>query len=119
MSQIDQYLKASASRSQIKELDKIRKIAKQLAPSSEETISYGIPTIKYKGKNLIHFAAFKNHMSLFPGSAPIETLAKKLTKFKLSKGTIQFSESNPIPLGLVEQIIKLRITNIDQKSTNV
>lgn len=118
MSQIDQYLKESASPTQLRELSKIRKIAKQLAPGSEETISYGIPTIKYKGKNLIHFAAFKNHMSLFPGSAPIETLAKKLTKFKISKGTIQFSESNPISPDLVEQIIELRIASIDQKATN-
>jgi uncharacterized protein YdhG (YjbR/CyaY superfamily) len=119
MPEIDQYLKNSATPTQKKELNKIRHIAKELAPGSKEAISYGIPTIKYKNKNLIHFAAFKNHMSLFPGARPIEVLGNKLTKFKLSKGTIQFSESNPIPVDLIEQIIKLRIADIDQKATDV
>lgn len=115
MSQIDQYLKKSATASQIKEFRKIRKIAKQLAPGAEDTISYGIPTIKYNGKNLVHFAPFKNHMSLFPGSRPIEVLSKKLSKFKLSKGTIQFTEAEPIPEELIKEIIQLRINDINNK----
>lgn len=115
MNQIDQYLKKVATPGQIKELNKIRKLAKDLAPESEETISYGIPTIKYKAKNLIHFAPFKNHMSLFPGSRPIEVLSKKLSKFKLSKGTIQFTETSPIPEKLIKEIIQLRIKDIDSK----
>lgn len=115
MTQIDQYLKKSATPTQIKELGKIRRIAKQLSPEAEDTISYGIPTIKYKGKNLIHFAAFKNHMSLFPGSRPIEMLSKKLTKFKVSKGTIQFTEAEPIPEELIKEVIRLRIGDIEKE----
>lgn len=115
MSEIDQYLKKSASHPQIKEFAKIRKIAKQLAPESEDAISYGIPTIKYKNKNLIHFAAFKKHMSLFPGSHPIEVLSNKLTKFKLSKGTIQFTEADPISEELIKEIIQIRIDDINKK----
>ena len=115
MTEIDQYLEKSATPGQIKDLNKIRKIAKQLAPESEDIIRYGIPTIKYKGKNLIHFAPFKDHMSLFPGSHPIEVLGKKLTKFKLSKGTIQFTEADPIPEELIKEIIQLRINDINDK----
>ena len=113
MSIIDENLK-SASKEHKEELNKIRRIVKATVPESTETISYGIPTYDYKGKHLIHFAAFKNHMSLFPGAGPIKTLAGKLTQFKLSKGTIQFTADNPIPNATLQQIIELRKKTIDE-----
>ncbi len=112
MSPVDQALQ-NATPEQIKELSKIRKIITDLVPEATETISYGIPTYDYKGKHLIHFAAFKNHISLFPGVDPIKTLGNKLTKFKLSKGTIQFTVENPIPESTLKEIIKLRKNSID------
>lgn len=112
MSVIDDYL-LGLNESQKLELEKIRKIAKQLVPEVEETISYGIPTLRYKNRNLIHFAAFKDHMSLFPGSKPIKLLGKKLDKFKISKGTIQFTKDNPIPKSLIINILNIRLDEIN------
>ncbi len=113
MSPIDQHLQ-NATPEQKKELTKIRKAITDLVPEATETISYGIPTYDYKGKHLIHFAAFKNHMSLFPGVEPIKTLGNKLTNFKLSKGTVQFTVENPIPTPVLKEIIKLRKKTIDE-----
>jgi uncharacterized protein YdhG (YjbR/CyaY superfamily) len=69
MSVIDNYLK-EVQPSQRVELERIRRIVKGMVPDAEEVIGYGIPTLKYKGKNLIHFAAFKNHLSIFPHIRP-------------------------------------------------
>lgn len=112
MSVIDDYL-IKLDKPQRLELERIRKIVKQLLPDTEETISYGIPTLQYKNKNLIHFAAFKEHMSLFPGAKPIKLLGKELDKFKISKGTIQFTKENPIPKYLIIEIVKIRLDEIN------
>ena len=112
MTAIDEYLK-NVEEPQTSELEKIREIIKQIVPDTEETMSYGIPTIKYKGKNLIHFAAFKNHMSLFPGPKVIKLLGKKLDTFKISKGTIQFTKDSPIPESLIARMVKIRLDEID------
>ena len=86
-----------------------------MAPGAVETIGYGIPTFKYKGKNLIHFAAFKNHMSLFPTSSPIAELKDKLAPFATAKGTIQFTEANLVPDQLIREIVELRLRDIERK----
>lgn len=90
-------------------LEHLRAIIREEAPDAVETIGYGIPTYKLDG-NLVHFAAFKNHMSFFPGSTThTEALKEELTGFKLAKGTIQFTLGKPLPDDLVRRIIRLRI----------
>jgi uncharacterized protein YdhG (YjbR/CyaY superfamily) len=115
MSVIDDYL-MGVTPVQKKELERVRKIVKTMVPDTEEVISYGLPTLKYKGKNLIHFAAFKDHMSVFPGGGPTELLKEKLKDFKTSKGTIQFTTENPIPEELLKEIILLCIESVEQRS---
>ena len=96
------------------ELEQVRKIIKQLAPDAEEVISYAIPAFKYKKHNLIYFAAFKNHMSLFPASDQmIEEIGEELAKFRKGKGTLRFTVAKPIPVTILKQLIKYRIKQID------
>jgi uncharacterized protein YdhG (YjbR/CyaY superfamily) len=117
MSVIDDYLE-NLDPEQKAGLERIRVIAKEIVPDVEEVISYRMPVLKYKGAYLIGFAAFKDHLSLFPGAEPIEDLKRKLTGFKLSKGTIQFTPDNPIPEALVKEIIAVcldRITKTKKK----
>ena len=91
-------------------LESIRQIVWLEAPDAEEVITYGIPTFKLSG-NLVHYAAFKNHMSFFPGSAlHDEAFGREFAGFKVTKGTIQFTPDNPLPDDLVRRVIKLRIT---------
>ncbi len=77
-----------------------------------ETISYGIPTFKLRGKNLIHFGGAKNHVAIYPGAEPISHFAKELEKFKTSKGTIQFKLNEKLPNKLIEEIIKFRLSRL-------
>jgi uncharacterized protein YdhG (YjbR/CyaY superfamily) len=110
----DDYL-AKLDRSQRSELNKIRTIVKEIAPDATEVISYGIPGYKYKGQYLIGFAAFKNHLSIFPTSSPIENLKDKLKGYKIAKGTIQFNSDNPLPEFLIKEIIYDRLSGITNK----
>lgn len=87
----------------------LRGVIRAAAPDAVEGIGYGIPTYRLNG-NLVHFAAFTNHMSFFPGStAHNEALKAELAGYKISKGTIQFTPENPLPDDLVTRIVKLRI----------
>lgn len=88
----------------------LRAVIREEAPDATEAIGYGIPTFKLEG-NLVHFAAFRNHMSFFPGStAHNETLKDELKGYKLAKGTIQFTPDRPLPDDLVRRIVRLRIS---------
>lgn len=111
MSEIDDYL-AKISSPQKDELERVRQIVKRSCPEAEEVISYGMPAFKYRGKYLVGFAAFKNHMSLFPTPGPIAAIKDKLEDFNTSKGTIQFTVESPIPESIIKEIIKHRINNI-------
>jgi uncharacterized protein YdhG (YjbR/CyaY superfamily) len=113
MSLIDEYFE-KVSVSQKAELERIRTIVKQAVPEAEEVISYGMPAFKYNKKYLIGFAAFKNHMSIFPTSGPIEAVRQKLDRFELAKGTIQFTIGNPIPEPVIQEILSKRLAEISK-----
>jgi uncharacterized protein YdhG (YjbR/CyaY superfamily) len=89
-------------------LEELRKIIMESAPGSEEAISYGIPTFKLKG-NLVHFAAWKNHVGLYPGTSAMEAFKKELSPYKQAKGTVQFPLDKPIPFDLVKKITEFRV----------
>ena len=93
-------------------LERIQAIVTQIAPEAEEVITYGMPGYKYKGKYLISFAAFKDHLSIFPGAEAIEALKDKLEGFALSKGTIQFTLENQLPTEIVQEIVTLGVKRI-------
>lgn len=115
MSVVDDYLKR-VPEPQRAELERIRKIVKQTVPEAEEVISYGVPGFKYKGKYLITFAAFKDHLSLFPGSAPIAAMKNILSDYKTSKGTVQFTLEKPMPAPLIKEMTKLCLKAITARS---
>ncbi len=95
-------------------IEKIIKVIKRTTPNAVEVISYGMPVYKYKGKYLIGVAAFKEHMSIFPGSGAVEEFASALTEFKTSKGTIQFTATQPLSESLLVRIINYRRRQIDE-----
>ncbi len=89
-------------------LRSLRECIRKAAPDAEETISYGMPAFR-QTRILVYFAAFKDHISLFPTSSPIVKFRDELKGYKTSKGTIQFPLDRPIPLKLVEKIVKYRL----------
>jgi uncharacterized protein YdhG (YjbR/CyaY superfamily) len=89
-------------------LQQIRAAVHKAAPEAEETISYQMPVFKQNGV-LVYFAAFKNHIGFFPTAQGIEAFKDKLAAYKTSKGTIQFPLDQPLPLDLIEAIVRYRV----------
>jgi uncharacterized protein YdhG (YjbR/CyaY superfamily) len=113
---IDEYL-ADVPEPARSTLTKMRAtIRSAVPPEATETISYRIPTFKYKG-GLVAFAAFSKHCSLFPMSyAVIKEFKDELKNFHPSKGTIHFPLDKPLPAALVRKMVKARIAENEHKS---
>ncbi|HEX6044608.1 MAG TPA: DUF1801 domain-containing protein [Pyrinomonadaceae bacterium] len=103
---IDQYIEGFPPKVQ-KLLQKIRKTIQNAAPGAIEAISYQIPTFKLNG-NLIHFAAFKNHIGLYPRPR-VPEFEKALAGYEGGKGTVQFPLDEPIPYDLITRITRYRV----------
>ena len=89
-------------------LEKVRQTIQKAAPEATEAMSYQIPTFKLSG-NLVHFAAFKNHIGFYPGARAMEVFGNELSAYEVSKGTIQFPKDQPIPFPLIQKIVKHRV----------
>ena len=86
-------------------LNQVRKKLQETLPEAQERIAWGMPTY-WQEHNIIHFAAFRNHMGLYPGPKAVEHFADRLQNYKTSKGAIQFSYKEPIPLDLIATIAR-------------
>lgn len=86
-------------------LKQVHKAVRAGAPKATEKLAWGMPTLYLEG-NLLHFAAFKNHASLFPGPDAISCFWKDLARFETSKGTIQFPYTEKLPVTLITRIAR-------------
>ncbi|HAN10487.1 MAG TPA: hypothetical protein DCP90_07725 [Clostridiales bacterium] len=89
-------------------LQTLRKVIKESAPDAEEKISWQMPTFALNG-NLVHFAAFKNHIGFYPAPSGIEAFKHELSEYKSAKGSVQFSIEKPLPYELIRNIVKFRV----------
>jgi uncharacterized protein YdhG (YjbR/CyaY superfamily) len=95
-------------------LNSIRGVIKEAAPDAVDKISYQMPTFALHG-NLVHFAAFKNHIGFYPAPSGIEAFKEELSQYKGAKGSVQFPIEKPIPYELISKIVKFRVAeNIKQ-----
>lgn len=104
---IDEYIATFPKETQ-KILEQIRATIKAAAPEAQEKISYQMPTFFLNG-NLVHFAAFKNHIGFYPVPTGIEKFKKELSIYEQGKGSVQFPLDKPMPLGLISRIVKFRV----------
>ena len=111
---IDEYI-AGWPKDVQKTLQKIRMTIRKAAPAAEEAISYQMPTFKLNG-NLIHFAAYKNHIGLYPAPRAIEKFKEQLKRYEGGKGTIRLQLDEPIPYDLISKIVKFRVKENLEKS---
>src|SRR3990172_1718276 len=113
---IDEYTQTFPKDIQ-KILVEVRRTIKEAAPDAEEAISYQIPTFKFNG-NLVHFAAFKNHIGFYPTPTGSEAFKKELSVYKSGKGSVQFHLDKPLPLSLIKKIVKYRVKENLEKVKN-
>ena len=93
-------------------LQKIRELIQKSAPGAEEAMSYGIPTFKLNGKNLVHFSAFKEHIGFYPTPSGIEKFKKELSVYEGAKGSVKFPLNKPIPYALITKIVQFRVKEV-------
>lgn len=97
-------------------LQNIRKIGHEIIPQAEETISYGIPTLKLNDKYVFYFAGYKKHVSVYPIPPVPESFQKEIKPFIKGKGTLQFPLDKPIPFDLIKQFVKFCLqTNTERR----
>jgi len=96
-------------------LVRIRQIIHDVAPDVTESISYKMPAFKLNGKDLIYFAAWKKHISMYPVPASSGAFEQELSLYISSKGTVSFQLNKPIPFKLIEAIVQARVKQIDKK----
>lgn len=89
-------------------LEQVRAAIKAAAPDAKEAIKYGIPTFTLNG-NLVHFAAFKNHIGFYPAPTGMEAFKAELSVYQTGKGSVQFPLDKPVPLDLIARIVKFRV----------
>jgi uncharacterized protein YdhG (YjbR/CyaY superfamily) len=110
---IDQYI--SEQSEEVRPiLRKLREVIRRAAPDATERMSWQMPTF-WQGENLIHFAAFKNHLSIFPGAEATTAFADRLTECKVSKGTIRLPLHKPPPYELIADIARWRVSRVEGK----
>ncbi len=110
---IDQYISEQAEEVR-PALQQIREAIRAAAPDATEKMSWQMPTF-WQGENLIHFAAFKKHISIFPGGEASAAFADRLTEYKTAKGTIQLPLNQQVPVELIEDITRWRVSEAGKK----
>lgn len=104
---IEAYIKLYPDKTQ-KILKKIHSIIKKVIPNAEEAMRYGIPTYRLD-ENLVHVAAYKNHIGFYPTPNVLEAFSKEIKNYKSSKGAVQFPIAEPIPYDLIAAMTQFRI----------
>ena len=107
ISPIDAYISTFPSNVQDL-LNQMRQTIAQAAPQAVEKMSYGMPTF-FLRKNLVHFAAAKNHIGFYPAPSGVQAFKDDLAQYKTSKGAIQFPLDKPLPKELVARIVAFRV----------
>ena len=101
---IDQYINAQDEALR-EPLRQVREAIRTALPEAKEKISWSMPTYWQDG-NILHFAAAKRHIGLYPGSEAVAHFADRLEAggYQYSKGSIRFPWSRELPLGLIAEI---------------
>lgn len=111
---IDAYIAQFSTEIQEK-LKSFRQVIREEAPEAKEKISYQMPTFELFG-NLVHFAAFKNHIGFYPAPSGIEAFKDELSVYKGAKGSIQFPLDKPLPYDLIRRIVRFRMAENMEKA---
>ena len=113
---IDEYLAAQPEASQ-SVLQRLRHGIAKAVPEAQETIAYNIPTFKLRGKNLLHFAGWKDFVSVYPANTRVAAeFGNEIAPYLVKKSALHFPLDRPVPLQLIERIAKFRAAEIAERA---
>ena len=110
---VDEYLAAFSGEVHTRLL-KMREIIQSTAPEAVESLSYGLVGYKYKGKPLVYFGGFEKHIGFYATPNGHEAFAKEFANYKQGKGSVQFPLDRPLPIELVEKVVRFRLQTINE-----
>ena len=111
---VDEYLGSQPEAARAV-LEHVRRTIRKAVPEAQEVISYQIPAYKLRGRTVLYFAGWKEHYSLYPaGPQLVEAFKDELAPYEVSKGTIRFPLSQPVPVELIERLAKFRAKQSDR-----
>ncbi len=110
---IDEYI-STFPKETAKILQQVRMAVRKGAPKTEETISYGMPAFRYKGKIIIYFAGYKSHIGLYATPTAHVAFQNELSTYKQGRGSVQFPIDQPMPLDLIKSIVMFKVKQQDE-----
>jgi uncharacterized protein YdhG (YjbR/CyaY superfamily) len=111
---VDEYIASHRTAVQ-RVLRRVRGTIRRAVPGADETISYGIPTYKLDGQPVLYFAGWSEHYSLYPATSHLAAaLGDELAPYRVSKGTIRFALTDPVPVQLIARIARLRAQEVSE-----
>jgi uncharacterized protein YdhG (YjbR/CyaY superfamily) len=114
--EVDDYLDA-LDEPQRSTLQALRRTILEIVPDAEEVISYGVPAFRVRGAIVAGFAAFKKHLSYLPFSGSVlGELGDQLRGYTMTKGSLHFPADRPLPKPLVNELIAVRLAEIERRS---
>lgn len=111
---VDAYIEAAPNKVQPM-LRQLRQLIKAVAPGAEEKISYGMPFYEYHGR-LVYFAGYENHVGLYSAVPEKGLYAGELKKYMAAKSTIRFPVGHPLPVALINKVVKARVNENEAKA---
>jgi len=106
---IDAYISSCPADAQLL-LEQVRRTIRTAVPAAGETISYGMPTITFNGRDLVSFAAWTHHIGLYPLPAVDDAFAQELVPYRAAKSTVRFPLGQPLPHDLIARLVALHVT---------
>lgn len=94
-------------------LQEVRRTIRGVVPDADEAIKYQIPTFVLNKKNLIHFAAYKSHIGVYPVPRGDSAFTEAIVSHQTGKGTAQFPLDRPIPYDLIRSMVEFRLMSPD------
>lgn len=113
---VDAYL-ASLPSEQRDLLQQVRRRVAALAPDASETIAYAMPALRLHDRFLVSYAGWKRHCTVYPvGDELMARYADALRGYGRSKSSLHFTGSQPLPDGLLEDLVRERIAAVEAAS---
>jgi len=101
---------AAQSEATAARLEQIEELVRSIAPDVTPAVVYGMPTFRHGGKNLVHWAGFAHHVGFYPQPATIAAFSGEFGHRTWAKGSVQFPHDEPLPLDLIERMVRFRLT---------